>query len=327
MTEVMGGVTSGTTGAAWALGECQWLPMNDGARIAVRRTGNPRGPRVVLGHGNGFAIDAFASLTRELSVAHECFALDLRNHGKSSTGRLSDHTPGNHQCDIVSVMGHIDARAGVRPKHGVFHSISGVFAVEAQLADGGLFASLILMEPPLALASNEPLSAHQAGVQTSLAVLTERRRSQFATPAVFADRLRGRAPFERLSEPALRQYAASVLRRDGSGDYTLACPPAFEAALYASNRDRGTFALLPKLSLPGLVLASARVSAQVNDSASGLGDVRGDIAAVIAGQAGFEFMRLPNVSHLMPMEAPETIAAITSKFISSLVGGTTSSTR
>src|SRR5450759_1681089 len=33
------------------------LTMADGAPIRVRRHGNPKGPRLVLCHGNGFAID------------------------------------------------------------------------------------------------------------------------------------------------------------------------------------------------------------------------------------------------------------------------------
>jgi len=35
------------------------LTMADGAPIRIRRHGNPRGPRLVLCHGNGFAIDAY----------------------------------------------------------------------------------------------------------------------------------------------------------------------------------------------------------------------------------------------------------------------------
>ena len=44
------------------------LTMADGAVIRVRRHGNPDGPRLVLSHGNGFAIDGYLPFWSELAT-------------------------------------------------------------------------------------------------------------------------------------------------------------------------------------------------------------------------------------------------------------------
>ena len=50
------------TGAAWEVPEPEStfdLHVGDDTTITIRRYGNPRGPRLVLSHGNGFAIDLY----------------------------------------------------------------------------------------------------------------------------------------------------------------------------------------------------------------------------------------------------------------------------
>ena len=37
------------------------IDATDGIRISVRRHGNPDGPRLVVSHGNGLAVDAYYS--------------------------------------------------------------------------------------------------------------------------------------------------------------------------------------------------------------------------------------------------------------------------
>lgn len=291
----------------WALGESRQLAMLDGARVAVRRSGRPGAPVVLLGHGNGFAVDAFGTLARLLECEHELFRMDLRNHGRSALGDLAAHVPASHVSDLGAVMRAVRAAVCGSPVHGVFHSISGVFAVELALQHPDAFASLTLMEPPLALPPCEPLAARQAARQVELAASTRRRRDRFACPRAFAERLRGRAPFHVLDDAALAAYARAVLRREPDGSYHLACPPDFEAALYASNVDRGLFDRLPSLGIPGTVLA-------------GTADpLRSGTAARIAAMAGFQCVPLEGLSHLMPMEGPRQVARAAARQVAGAV--------
>ena len=56
----------------------------DGYVLTVRRYGNPNGTRIVLTHGNGFAIDAYFPFWSRLTERFDCFVFDLRNHGWNS---------------------------------------------------------------------------------------------------------------------------------------------------------------------------------------------------------------------------------------------------
>ena len=60
--------------------------------IHVRRHGNPAGPRVVLSHGNGLAIDAYYPFWSLLLDDFDVLVFDLRSHGWNDRGSLCDHT-------------------------------------------------------------------------------------------------------------------------------------------------------------------------------------------------------------------------------------------
>ena len=53
----------------------------DGARIYVRRHGNPKGPRVLLSRGCGMATDAYFPFWGPLAERFDLFLYDLRSHG------------------------------------------------------------------------------------------------------------------------------------------------------------------------------------------------------------------------------------------------------
>ena len=57
------------------------LTMADGAVIRIRQHGNADGPRLILAHGNGFAIDAYFPFWRCLMERFEIVLYDQRNHG------------------------------------------------------------------------------------------------------------------------------------------------------------------------------------------------------------------------------------------------------
>ena len=49
--------------------------------IALRRHGNPNGPRLVLSHGNGLAIDLYYPFWSLLTDEFDVIVYDQRNHG------------------------------------------------------------------------------------------------------------------------------------------------------------------------------------------------------------------------------------------------------
>ena len=55
--------------------------MEDGARIIIRRHGNPKGPRIVLSHGNGFSADLYYPFWSLLTDRFDVVIYDIRSHG------------------------------------------------------------------------------------------------------------------------------------------------------------------------------------------------------------------------------------------------------
>ena len=59
------------------------VPLEDGARIRMRRHGNPDGVRLLVTHGNGFAADAYYPYWRHLLSKFDVLVFDFRNHGQN----------------------------------------------------------------------------------------------------------------------------------------------------------------------------------------------------------------------------------------------------
>ena len=57
------------------------VAAKDGAVVHVRRHGNPRGARLIISHGNGFAIDGYAAFWSSFLRDFEIVLFDARNHG------------------------------------------------------------------------------------------------------------------------------------------------------------------------------------------------------------------------------------------------------
>src|SRR5207237_10577974 len=63
----------------------------DGARLRVRRHGNPRGPRLMLSHGNGFAIDGSFSFWSRFLGSFDVVVFDMRSHGQNPRANTTNH--------------------------------------------------------------------------------------------------------------------------------------------------------------------------------------------------------------------------------------------
>ena len=66
--------------------------MADRTRIFLRRHGNPDGPRLVMSHGNGLAIDLYYPFWSLLTDDFDVVIYDLRNHGWNAVTDLKEHT-------------------------------------------------------------------------------------------------------------------------------------------------------------------------------------------------------------------------------------------
>ena len=55
--------------------------VDDETVIYLRRHGNPDGPRLVLSHSNGLAVDLYYPFWSLLAQDYDLVIYDLRNHG------------------------------------------------------------------------------------------------------------------------------------------------------------------------------------------------------------------------------------------------------
>ena len=125
-----------------------WAKLDNGVFVPVRRFGNPDGPRVLMTHGNGLAIDLYFPYWSLLLERFDLMLFDLRSHGRNPPGRLDAHTIPAFSRDLETIGQTVDSRFGVRPKAGVFHS---VFCLAATLSPslGAAYSALVLFDPPL----------------------------------------------------------------------------------------------------------------------------------------------------------------------------------
>ena len=94
--------------------------------IQVRRHGNPDGPRLVLSHGNGMAIDLYYPFWSLLLDDFDLVMYDLRNHGWNRVSSLADHNVPTLISDHDLILEAIGREWGEKAQVGVFHSVSAL---------------------------------------------------------------------------------------------------------------------------------------------------------------------------------------------------------
>jgi pimeloyl-ACP methyl ester carboxylesterase len=210
--------------------------MDDGAVIRIRQHGRPGGPRLVLSHGNGLAIDGYLPFWGPLRERYEVVVFDFRNHGHNPFHREDAHMWQRFVLDMEEVFDAINRELGVKRAAGVFHSLSGVTAAMHALRFGKRFDALVLFDPPIFPPEGHPLRGNQAEDKNSLAERARRRTERYKDPSILASQFKAR--FTRWRPEAYELMARATLRRDShSGDWVLACPRELEASVFSTNAD------------------------------------------------------------------------------------------
>ncbi|MYC92824.1 MAG: alpha/beta hydrolase [Gemmatimonadetes bacterium] len=204
--------------------------MPDGTGIALRRHGNPDGPRLVLSHGNGLAIDLYYPFWSLLTDRFDLVLYDFRNHGWNVPGDPRSHNVATFVSDNDHIARGIDRHFGKKPWIGVFHSLSAVTALN-QEPPGGAAAALVLFDPPILPPSGEPLEIDARWQKMRIAARL--RPERYGSRGQFADMMTRSPMFARL-RPGVADLASRVLlrpAREGDG-YQLCCPPEYEAQVF-----------------------------------------------------------------------------------------------
>jgi pimeloyl-ACP methyl ester carboxylesterase len=216
--------------------EVFWTDAPDGVTQPVYALNGPAdAPAVLFGHANGFCAGSYAPFLKELGRHHRVFAFDARGHGASRwpNGSLAElFTLDRFADDLGRIAGAVRTRLGDAPLAYVGHSLSGAAALMLETKASPHWAGIMLFEPPVF----PPKDATASKEASRLEGGTARRRAAWSSPNSFFDRLKGSATFQNFTDEMLRAHCSASLRPLADGGFTLACPPAVEAAIYGTNR-------------------------------------------------------------------------------------------
>jgi pimeloyl-ACP methyl ester carboxylesterase len=279
----------------------RFYPAN-GVDLAVHEWASDEGGApLVFAHATGFHGRVFDTIIRAFPD-HPVYAIDLRGHGQSRAGPISDWRL--VASDVAEFLG----QAGIDGAVGIGHSMGAHTLLQVAADNPGRFAKLVLFDPvilaPEFYAPGEPLytadNPHPA----------VRRKRDFASPEAMIERFQTRDPYNLFDPRVFADYCSFGLVPALSGEgMELACPPEVEASVYASSRSNGAVLEAAKrVEIPVLV---------VRAKATSLTDFKSsptwpELANVLP--QGTDCYR-PDMTHFHPFEDPADAARIIAEWI------------
>jgi len=187
-----------------------------------------RGDTILLAHATGFHARCWDQVVRHLGERH-VIAVDQRGHGRSDKV-LPVHWR-EFGCDLADLARDLDLEQIV----GVGHSMGGHAMTEAAAAEGRRFRRLVLIDPVI-VSPEMYASAHAFADGIGTEHPAARRRNRWASPEEMIERFKNRPPFDAFEAATLRDYCQyGLLPQPAGHGFELACPPAFESAVYMGS--------------------------------------------------------------------------------------------
>jgi pimeloyl-ACP methyl ester carboxylesterase len=280
----------------------------DGAVIRLRRHGNPRGNRVFVSHGNGFAVDGYIAFWSRLLDRFDVILFDMRNHGRNPTGDPAHHDYPHMAVDLDAVWCAVEGEFGAKPTAGLFHSMSAQSALLQAMLCGARFEALVLFDPPNVPPADGPARAAMLTYLHRLVEWASQRRSHFNDPAELAADYAGTRAGRDWVAGAHEAVARSVLRRVPEG-WALACPREFEVSMYEQGITLGLWPQRNDVATPVLLVGADPERPRPSPTALA--------NRALAQQGGFNYVAIPGAGHPLQLEQPEACAEVALAFLTS----------
>jgi pimeloyl-ACP methyl ester carboxylesterase len=278
------------------------LVMADGAIVRVRRHGNPDGPRLILSHGNGFAIDAYFPFWRLFTGDFEVFVYDQRNHGWNPRSEKSGHTLQQMADDLEVIRRAIESRFGRRKTVGAVHSLSTTVSLLHSMKYGFQWDELILFDPPLAPPPGHPLHEKARSFEIALSEWARNRREKFASADELAGYFKGTRRMSLWVPGAADLMARSITRPAQGGRVELCCPGDFEADIYLQNSDSPAWLGISAIASNLFIVSS--------DYEAPNPDPPGLVSTALQQEFGVAVVAVRHSGHLLQIEQPEAVGKI-----------------
>jgi pimeloyl-ACP methyl ester carboxylesterase len=284
------------------------VPLEDGARIRVRRHGDPNGVRLFLSHGNGYAINGYLPYWQHFLDRFDVILFDFRNHGENDPVTPANHTYEQLSRDLERVYQDVTAKLGNRKTAGIFHSMSGRTAMKHALEIGFRWDALILFDPPNVPPPNPPVYPAMQAFEARLTEFAKNRRTHFAS----VDELAADFAKSRVGQawaPGVHELMAHAVLRptpDGNG-FVLVCDPANEAAIYAQAMSMNLWPRATDFRGPVKLIGA--------DPDLKGGPPTGRANQALGTENGFDYSFVPGTGHLLQVENPDECARQTLMFL------------
>ena len=259
-------------------------------------------PTLVFAHATGFHARVWDAVIEHFP-GHRVIAVDLRGHGRSGGGPVSDW-----RLVVNDVAQLLDALA-IRGAVGIGHSMGGHVLLQCAADKPDAFDRLVLFDPvvlaPEFYAPSEPLFTAENPHPDS------RRKSDFASADAMIERFRERDPYCLFAERVFEDYCRYGLLPAPGEDrgMVLACAPEVEGSIYASSRSNsGILDAARKVRCPALVVRA--LQSDINDFKSS--PTWPQLAHILP--EGSDLYR-PDRTHFHPFEDPADAAQIIARFI------------
>lgn len=272
------------------------LTMKDGAIIRLRRYGKPGATRIVLGHGNGLAINAYAPFWLPLAESYDLVAFDMRNHGENPLHTQEGHIWENFFSDIEEVFQGIRAHFGPARTVAAMHSLSSMATLEHAYRHRDRWDAVCVFDPPMSPPAGHPLMAQQGPDSDKLSSRAARRQAIFDTPDDLAEQYR-RPAFARWRPEQAGLLARATSRRMPDGRWTLCCPPAFESYVFGHKKDPTLFHRMREIGVPLRIIAG--------DPAAPFASPAAAVAKAAHDEYGVDVAMIPDTTHFLQFEEPE----------------------
>jgi pimeloyl-ACP methyl ester carboxylesterase len=284
------------------------VPLSDGARILMRRHGNPDGVRLLVTHGNGFAADAYYPYWQQLLSRFDVLVFDFRNHGRNVPVAPANHHYAQLADDLERVVQAVNGKLGAKKTAGIFHSMSARSAMKHAIEIGWRWDALVLFDPPDVPPKGHPLYEAMEIFENKLTEWAKGRRRKFGSVEELVEEYRASRATARWVPGMHELMAQSVLRASpDDGGFELVCAPENEAHIYAQAL---TLDLWPQASEFG---GPVKLIGCDPDFKGAPATGPANRALGIEGQYDYSFVQ--GTGHLLQIEKPDECIRLTLEFL------------
>lgn len=284
-----------------------WLSLGDGAKILLRCFPKEGARRLLIGHGNGLAVDGYRVFWEPFLDDFEVILFDARNHGTSGVTNPNQHDWEDIVQDFKAIVEALPVLFGDRDTFVVLHSMTAASAgyVVAQETLG--LKGVVLFDPPIqrAWAGVDYDRVHAA--TKKLAKHTLARARSFHSVEQLAENFRQSTALAGWVPQANMDMAASLVRDNGRDGVCLIYPPELEARVFKTNLDFFGAWEPHKPKVPTIVVAGSP-----DDRVHG---VTSQCAICYAKEMAIELHNMSQSNHFMQLTAPEECREIVNEFI------------